>query len=88
MNRAPLALAGVLLVPSASAGQPAGRAASIGYCTALANLDAARAAGFDDLELRTSEIAALPGDAFEARSSDLATEAPRSIAFLRGALER
>ena len=37
----------------------------IGYCTRLANLEAAKAAGFDYVELATSEIAALSDAEFE-----------------------
>jgi D-psicose/D-tagatose/L-ribulose 3-epimerase len=37
----------------------------VGYCAKLAEIDAAKAAGFDYVELRTSEIVALPEPDFE-----------------------
>src|SRR5687768_12725134 len=42
-----------------------GRKVQVGYCSTLKNIDAAKAAGFDYLELGTSEIAALSDDEFE-----------------------
>lgn len=41
------------------------RAARVGYCASLAEIDAVKSAGFDYIELRTSEIAALPDVDFE-----------------------
>src|SRR5688500_10605269 len=37
----------------------------VGYCSNLKSVDSAKAAGFEYLELGTSEIAALTDDAFE-----------------------
>lgn len=41
------------------------RKVQVGYCSTLKNIDAAKQAGFDYVELGTSEIAALSDDAFE-----------------------
>jgi D-psicose/D-tagatose/L-ribulose 3-epimerase len=58
----PVPLIALLLVAPAS-GQPA--AVEVGYCSSLKNLDAARAAGFDYVELGTTEIAGLADEDFE-----------------------
>jgi D-psicose/D-tagatose/L-ribulose 3-epimerase len=52
-----------VLAPAAQA--PPGKVA-VGYCTGFRNLEAAKAAGFDYVELGTTEIAALTDEAFEA----------------------
>ncbi|PYR62524.1 MAG: hypothetical protein DMF91_06375 [Acidobacteria bacterium] len=41
------------------------RRVQVGYCSTLKNIDAAKAAGFDYLELGTSEITALSDDEYE-----------------------
>ena len=41
------------------------RRVQVGYCSALKNIDAAKAAGFDYVELGTSELAALSDDEYE-----------------------
>src|ERR1700750_3296567 len=41
------------------------RQIQVGFCTPLANIDAAKAAGFDYVELSTTEIAGLSDAAFE-----------------------
>jgi D-psicose/D-tagatose/L-ribulose 3-epimerase len=46
-------------------GSAQSRRIQVGYCTPLANIDAAKAAGFDYVELATSEIAGLSDAAFE-----------------------
>lgn len=46
-------------------GSAQSRSTQVGFCTPLANIDAARSAGFDYVELGTSEIAGLPDAAFE-----------------------
>jgi len=48
----------------------------IGYCSSLKEIDAVRAAGFDYIELRTSEVAALPDAEFEALAADLKKRGP------------
>jgi D-psicose/D-tagatose/L-ribulose 3-epimerase len=57
-----LSLSATLIVATAT-GQP--RKVQVGYCSTLKNVDAAKSAGFDYLELGTSEIAALPDAEFE-----------------------
>ena len=52
-----------LLCSADLAGQA--RNVQVGYCSTLKNIDAAKAAGFDYLELGTSEIAALSDEEFE-----------------------
>jgi D-psicose/D-tagatose/L-ribulose 3-epimerase len=57
----------------------------VGYCTTLRNVDAARAAGFDYVELSTSEIAALSDDDFEqaaARIQQAGIPVPATNLFL------
>jgi D-psicose/D-tagatose/L-ribulose 3-epimerase len=59
-------VAPILIGLLAAAGSTAQtRPIQVGYCTPLANLDAAKAAGFDYVELATSEIAALSDADFE-----------------------
>jgi sugar phosphate isomerase/epimerase len=63
-----LGLVGMLASVHAAGQLPQGpqrRPVQIGYCTPLANLEAAKAAGFDYVELGTSEIAALSDADFE-----------------------
>jgi sugar phosphate isomerase/epimerase len=57
-----VALVGLLALAH---GTTQSRQIQVGFCTPLANIDAARAAGFDYVELATSEIAGLPDAAFE-----------------------
>jgi len=61
-RRIAVALLGLLL--SADPGAQV-RKVQVGYCSTLKNIEAAKAAGFDYLELGTSEIAALSDDEFE-----------------------
>jgi D-psicose/D-tagatose/L-ribulose 3-epimerase len=56
------ALIGILAVPHGAAQS---RPVQVGYCTPLKNIDAARAVGFDYVELSTSEIAGLSDADFE-----------------------
>ena len=65
-----IALIGCLYVAAAS-GQP--RRVQIGYCSNLKSVDLAKAAGFEYLELGTSEIAALTDDEFERTVTRLKT---------------
>ena len=57
-----LSVVALFCVPSATA-QP--RKVQVGYCSTLKNAELAKAAGFDYLELGTSEITALPDAEFE-----------------------
>lgn len=61
-NRIAVALLGLLLSADA-VGQA--RQVRVGYCSTLKNIEAAKAAGFDYVELGTSEIAALSDDEYE-----------------------
>ena len=61
-SRVAVALLGLLFGADA-VGQT--RKVQVGYCSTLKNIDAAKAAGFDYVELGTTEIAALSDDEFE-----------------------
>jgi len=61
-NFVALGLIGLL---AAIHGAAQGRAVQVGYCTSLKNVEAAKAAGFDYIELAVSEIAALSDSEFE-----------------------
>jgi D-psicose/D-tagatose/L-ribulose 3-epimerase len=63
-RRCRIAVALLGLLSSAAVGGQV-RKVHVGYCSTLKNIDAAKAAGFDYLELGTSEIAALSDDEFE-----------------------
>ena len=63
-----VALIGVLLLPHAGAQQ---RSVQVGYCTSAKNVAAAKAAGFDYVEVSTTEIAALPDADFEKMLQDV-----------------
>jgi D-psicose/D-tagatose/L-ribulose 3-epimerase len=70
-----------LVVPAA--GQT--RKVQVGYCSNLKNIDAAKRAGFDYLELGTSELAALSDEDFEAavgRIKQLGLPAPAANLFV------
>jgi sugar phosphate isomerase/epimerase len=60
----------VLLLLSGAAAQ--GRRVQVGYCTTLKNVSAAKAAGFDYVELSTTEIAALSDAEFERAAAEVA----------------
>jgi D-psicose/D-tagatose/L-ribulose 3-epimerase len=65
-------------------------AVQIGYCARLANLDAAKAAGFDYVELAASEIAALSDAEFEqaaARIRQVGLPVPAMNLFLPATLK-
>ena len=68
---------------------PAARVA-IGYCTGLANLEGAKAAGFDYVELSTTEIANLSDAGFEeaaAKIKALALPTPAANLFIPAAIK-
>lgn len=90
-NRIPgllsLVLAAAVAIPGAQA--PAGKVA-VGYCTGLANLEAAKAAGFDYVELSARDIAALPDADFEAAAAkikSLGIATPAANNFIPGTLK-
>jgi D-psicose/D-tagatose/L-ribulose 3-epimerase len=61
----------------------------VGYCTGVANVAAARAAGFDYVELNTTEIAMMPDADFERAAADLArigVPTPVANVFLPGTI--
>ena len=82
-----LALIGVLAVARGSAQD---RAVQVGFCTPLANIESAKAAGFDYVELATSEIAALSDAEFAqaaARIRQLGLAVPAMNLFLPATLK-
>jgi sugar phosphate isomerase/epimerase len=85
-----IGLAGMLASTHAAGQLPQRRPVPIGYCTPLANLEAAKAAGFDYVELGTSEIAGLSDAGFEqavARIHDVGTPVPAMNLFLPATLK-
>ena len=66
------------------------RSVQVGYCTPLRNIEAAKAAGFDYVELSTSEIAGLADADFEqavARVQQAGLPVPATNLFLPAALK-
>jgi D-psicose/D-tagatose/L-ribulose 3-epimerase len=66
------------------------RSVQVGYCTPLRNLEAAKAAGFDYVELSTSEIAGLSDADFEqavARVQQAGLPVPATNLFLPAAIK-
>jgi len=57
MNPRPLVAFLLIGILTGSHSSAQGRAVQVGYCTPLRNIEAAKAAGFDYVELSTSEIA-------------------------------
>lgn len=81
-----LALLGMVAVQAAAQNRPI----QVGYCTPLANLEAAKAAGFDYVELSTSEIAGLSDADFDRalnRIRQVGLPVPASNLFLPAALK-
>ena len=82
----PIALA-VLSIPSGSQGTAKVR---VGYCTGLKNLEAAKAAGFDYVEVSATEIASLSDadfDAAAAKIKQIGIATPAANLFLPGTLK-
>jgi sugar phosphate isomerase/epimerase len=72
------------------AGVSADSSVQVGYCTGLKNLAAAKAAGFDYVELSTTEIATLSDADFEQAAQEIARIAmptPTANLFLPAALK-
>jgi D-psicose/D-tagatose/L-ribulose 3-epimerase len=87
-NFVALGLIAVLAAAHGSAQQS--RTVQVGYCTPLSNVEAAKAAGFDYVELSTSEIAGLPDADFEraaARIRQAGIPVPAANLFLPAALK-
>ena len=91
MNAHKLIVFAVLLALLALAdGSAQSRPIQVGFCTPLSNIDAARAAGFDYLELSTSEIAGLSDAAFEdaaAHIRQVGIATPAANLFLPAAMK-
>ncbi|HEX4567769.1 MAG TPA: sugar phosphate isomerase/epimerase family protein [Vicinamibacterales bacterium] len=69
---------------------PSASAVKVGYCTGLKNLEAAKAAGFDYVEVSATEIAALTDDEFAAataRIKALGIPTPAANLFLPATLK-
>lgn len=69
---------------------PPAAGVAVGYCTGLANLEGAKAAGFDYVELSTTEIANLPDADFEAAAAKikaLALPTPAANLFIPAAIK-
>ena len=84
-----LGLAGLLSATMAHAVAQS-RPVQVGYCTPLRNIDAAKAAGFDYVELGTSEIAGLSDAEFEqaaARIRQVGLSVPVTNLFLPATLK-
>jgi len=80
-------LAGVAVLPGAAQSQPRVR---VGYCTNLKNLDPAKAAGFEYVELSATEIAGLSDADFEsvaAHLKQLGIPTPTANLFLPSTLK-
>jgi D-psicose/D-tagatose/L-ribulose 3-epimerase len=85
-----LALCAVAGAPRLGAAQTARTGVQVGYCTGWANVAAAKAAGFDYVELGTSEIATMDDAAFERAAAELARiglPTPASNGFLPASLK-
>jgi D-psicose/D-tagatose/L-ribulose 3-epimerase len=81
-----LAVAGL----SAASAQPPPSKVAVGYCTGLKNLEAAKAAGFDYVELSTTEVANLSDADFEAaaaRIKSLGIATPAANLFMPAAIK-
>jgi len=79
----------LLLVAVVASAGPV-RKVQIGYCARLNEIDAAKAAGFDYVELRTSEIAALSAEDFEklvAKLKRIELPAPVTYLFIPGSIK-
>src|SRR5829696_7266842 len=87
----PLIAAALIAAVSLSApAMPAAAKVRVGYCTGLKNLEAAKAAGFDYVEVPATEIAALSDadfDAAAARIKSLGIATPAANLFLPAALK-
>ncbi len=84
-----LVAAVVLALDPASAGQGPPKV-RVGYCAPVEKLEAAKAAGFDYVELSTTQITALPDADFEiavAKIKEIGLPTPVANLFLPGALK-
>src|SRR5260221_9128083 len=87
IRAAAVAFAGVLWLVSYAGAQ---RSVQVGYCTSVKNIAAAKAAGFDYVEVGTSEIAALADVDFEKVLEDVrqaGLQTPAANLFLPATLK-
>src|SRR5258706_13652174 len=85
-----LMLASLCLLASLFPAPGRARRVQIGYCSQLKEIDAANAAGFEYVELRTSEIAALTDDEYERLAQKLkqrGISTPDAYQFIPGAIK-
>ena len=90
MNPRPLVALLLIGILAGSHSSAQSRAVQVGYCTPLRNIEAAKAAGFDYVELSTSEIAGLSDAEFEqaaARVQQAGLPVPATNLFLPAALK-
>src|SRR5258708_12088079 len=80
-----LLLVGLAVLSISSSALPAPTKVRVGYCTVLKNLEAAKAAGFEYVELSATEIASLSDADFAAaaaRIKELGIATPAANLFL------
>jgi D-psicose/D-tagatose/L-ribulose 3-epimerase len=90
MKPPPLIALVMLGILAGADGRAQSRAVQVGYCTPLRNIEAAKAAAFDYVELSTSEIAGLSDAEFEqaaARVQQNGLPVPAANLFLPAALK-
>ena len=90
MHQHGVAALGLIAMLAATHGTPQSRSVQVGYCTPLSNIEAAKAAGFDYVELSTSEIAGLSDADYEqaaARVRLVGLPVPVTNLFLPAALK-
>jgi|SRR5579864_934000 len=89
MMRVMIVTLGLVVLLSISVPQKA-RAVRIGYCGGISDINAARAAGFDYIELRTAEIANLPDADFDRLVERMKTSGfpvPTTYQFILGKMK-
>src|SRR6266496_3353972 len=90
MNPHRFAAFGLIAMLAGTYGTAQSRSVQVGYCTPLINIDAAKAVGFEYVELSTSEIAGLSDADFEqaaAHVREVGLPAPVTNLFLPPALK-
>jgi D-psicose/D-tagatose/L-ribulose 3-epimerase len=90
MNPRRLVALGLIGILAVARGTAQSHPVQVGYCTSLSNIEAAKAAGFDYVELSTSEIAGLSDADFEqaaARIRQAGITVPATNLFLPAALK-
>jgi D-psicose/D-tagatose/L-ribulose 3-epimerase len=90
MNTRRVVAVGLVGILAVTRGAAQSRPVQVGYCTPLSNLEAASAAGFEYVELSTSEIAGLSDGDFDraaARIRQVGLPVPATNLFLPAALK-